>query len=156
MIIMSAKINYVVTCLSCHEWKPNQTLHGKCYLCTKPGCSGAANNGDSESFGIDGNFSVVTEILVRRKNWSGGQKFPEYRSGRIIFPGNIGPLVKIMIRPAPRCVLDRARLLVTLWWIATSSLHCNSECIGMLDVTALAYGYCHRTVSVLLRVRVVA
>ena len=30
----------------------NQTLHGKCYLCTKPGCSGAANNGDSELFSM--------------------------------------------------------------------------------------------------------
>ena len=29
--------------------------------------------------------STVTEILVRRKNWSGGPKFPEYRSGRTIF-----------------------------------------------------------------------
>ena len=32
----------------------NQTLHGKCYFCTKPGCSGAANNGDSELFSADG------------------------------------------------------------------------------------------------------
>ena len=28
---------------------------------------------------------AVTEILVQRKNWSGGPKFPEYRSGRTIF-----------------------------------------------------------------------
>ena len=31
-----------------------QTIHGKCYLCTKPGCSEAANNADSELTSVDG------------------------------------------------------------------------------------------------------
>ena len=33
----------------------NQTLHGKCYLCTKPGCSGAANNATA-------NYSALMEL----------------------------------------------------------------------------------------------
>ena len=46
----------------------NQTLHGKCYLCTKPGCSGAANNGDSELFSMMelNNFSVRLSFIARK------------------------------------------------------------------------------------------
>ena len=43
----------------------NQTLHSKYYLCTKPGCSGAANHGDSELFSVD-NFSVRLSFIARK------------------------------------------------------------------------------------------
>ena len=66
---MSSKICCNLQVLLWMETKcGNQTLHGKCYLCTKPGCSGAANNGDSELFSIDGinNFSVRLSFITRK------------------------------------------------------------------------------------------
>ena len=69
LIIMSSKICCNLQVLPWMETKcGNQTLHGKCYLCTKPGYSGAANNGDSELFSIDGinNFSVRLSFIAHK------------------------------------------------------------------------------------------
>ena len=45
-----------------------QTLHGKCYLCTKPGCSGAANNATANYSALMelNNFSVRLSFIARK------------------------------------------------------------------------------------------
>ena len=62
--IMSSKIiMIVVTCKFCHEWNPNVVIKHfmvSATRCTKPRCSGAANNRDSELFSFDkGAFSAA-------------------------------------------------------------------------------------------------
>ena len=44
----------------------------------------------------------ATEILVRRKNWSGDQNFQNISPGGPLFSENFGSPVKIMVRPAPQ------------------------------------------------------
>ena len=55
---MSSKICCNLQVLPWMETKcGNQTLHGKCYLCTKPGCSGAAATETA-------NYSVLMELII--------------------------------------------------------------------------------------------
>ena len=51
-----------------------QTIHGKYYLCTKPGCSEAANNGDSEITSVELYVSVSLHASYCYCSFSGSRQ----------------------------------------------------------------------------------